>query len=47
MAALNMTNELLHGGGQAPAVDPEQNQRLRKLEQKIDDVLHQCRQLPL
>lgn len=48
MAALNVTNELLHGGGAGGATtDPEQEERINKLGQSIDSVLHRCRQLEL
>jgi cell division protein ZapA len=42
MAALNVTNELLHGGG--ATVDPGQQERISKLGQSIDNVLQRCQQ---
>ncbi len=45
MAALNVTNELLHGGGAGGAtVDPEQQERINRLGQSIDSLLHRCQQ---
>ncbi len=48
MAALNVTNELLHGGSQGSAnIDPLQQERVEKLGESIDDVLQRCRQFEL
>lgn len=46
MAALNVTNDLLHGE-QAPSANPQQDEQIQRMSQKIDEALHQYRQLQL
>ena len=47
MAALNVTNELLHGPDQPATSNPAQDEQLKNMGQKIDDALHRFRQLQL
>jgi cell division protein ZapA len=45
MAALNVTNDLLHGPETTTATNPAQNARIKKMSQKIDDALSRFSQL--
>ena len=47
MAALNVTNDLLHGKEADSASNPQQGEQVQRISQKIDDALHQYRQLEL
>lgn len=47
MAALNVTNDLLHGPESPLEPDPELEERIRKMGQKIDEALNRFRQLQL
>jgi cell division protein ZapA len=45
MAALNVTNELLHGPETPTAANPAQDTQIQKMSQKIDDALNRFSQL--
>lgn len=47
MAALNVTNDLLHGKEAPSAANPKQDEQIKRMSQKIDEALHQYRQLQL
>lgn len=47
MAALNVTNDLLHGEQSAPANNPELDEKVKGMCKTIDDALHRFRQLQL
>ena len=47
MAALNVTNDLLHGADTPAQSNPQQDEQLKKLSEKVDGALNRYRQLAL
>jgi cell division protein ZapA len=47
MAALNVTNDLLHGKNTPSTANPLQDEQIQRMSRKIDEALQQYRQLQL